>query len=181
MTMLSEELSKLKTLYDEGALSSEEYTAAKARLIKQDQPENTPNNLFVQPLFGMTASQYALWMHLSLYAITSGFGCIIPILLWYHSKGHSEFIDDHRKSIANFVCSYSIYLSVISCIYFIWLTSILTGSSIGDYNSITFWVGFPILLLQIFFISTAILPVFGAIAANSNKPFCYPLTIQFIR
>jgi uncharacterized Tic20 family protein len=182
--MISEELSKLKTLYDEGALSEDEYIAAKAQLLKQDSPIANANLPLTQPLFGITANQYAMCMHLSLYAITSGFGVIIPIVLWYHSKGYREFIDDHQKSIGNFLCSYAIYLSAWFILYlfifFIWINSMLVRSIPADNNQMTFWIILQ-LLLYIPVLFAAILPLFGAIAAYKNKTFHYPLTIRFLR
>lgn len=157
--MLSEELGKLRELHDEGALSDEEYEAAKARLLGQSSFITSSNNEKSSELLGMTPSTYAMVMHLSQYAayVVPLAGVIVPIAMWLYGRDHDEFVNEHGRDLMNFLISYFIYavVSVVLCLVVI---------------------GFA--LLAILGLIGLIAPIFGAIAASKGQSFRYPVTLK---
>jgi uncharacterized protein len=162
--MLSEELEKLATLHQEGALSDEEFEAAKAQLLKGQaiQPTNNDRPRQSDPLMGLNLDNYRALMHGSQLAhfILPGLGLVGPIILWIIAKDAYPEVDIEGKQIINWVISEIIYTVVavgLSCLM----------------------IGLPLLLAII--IAAAILPLIGAIQASKGKSYSYPLTIEFIK
>ena len=159
--MLSEELSKLKELHDEGAISDTEYAAAKDRLLNKSNALASPDHPNTKDLLGMTPSTYAMVMHLSQYAtyIVPVAGGLIPIAMWVYGRDQNEFVNEHGQDLMNFFISYYvIYVTVAVVLCFV---------AIG------------LILLPILILTTLILPIFGAIAASKSQNYRYPLTIKF--
>lgn len=156
--MLSEELDKLRVLHAEGALSDEEYEAAKARLLGQSSALTSTEPQ--QSLLGMTPSTYTMAIHLSQYStyVVPFAGVIIPIALWLHGRDQSEFVDEHGRDLMNFLISYFIYGMICFILCFVLIGFILLA-----------FLGLAILIL----------PIFAAIAASQGKSFRYPLTLKF--
>ncbi len=161
--MLSEELSRLRELHDEGALTDEEYEAAKARLLKQPGAMTSQDHPVRQELFGMTPGSYAMAMHLSQYAgvLVPGAGFVVPLGMWLYGKDQSAFVDQHGRSLANFLISYFVYVCI-----FLALCLMLVG-----------FLLLPLFILFIIF--TLIVPVMGAVAAQEGRSYSYPFTIKF--
>ena len=158
--MLSEELSKLKELHDECAISDTEYAAAKDRLLNKSNALASPDHPNTKDLLGMTPSTYAMVMHLSQYAtyIVPLAGVIIPIGMWLYGRDQNEFVNEHGQNLMNFLVSYFIYGVIAGILCFV-------------------VVGF--VLLPILVLVTLILPIFGAIAASKSQNYRYPFTIKF--
>jgi uncharacterized protein len=158
--MLSEELGKLRELHDEGALSDEEYEAAKARLLGQSSFIVASDNEKSSELLGMTPSTYAMAMHLSQYAayVIPLAGVIIPIAMWLYARDSDEFVNDHGRDLMNFLISYIIYVFIAFILCFV-------------------AIGF--VLLPILGLIGLILPIFGAIAASKGESYRYPMTLKF--
>ncbi len=158
--MLSEELGKLRELHDEGALSDEEYNAAKARLLGQSSFITESDNEKSSELLGMTPSTYAMVMHLSQYAayVVPFAGVIIPIGMWLYARDNNEFVNEHGRDLMNFL---------ISCVIYGFVGFILCFVLIG------------FVLLAVLGLIILILPIFGAIAASKGESYRYPLTIKF--
>jgi uncharacterized protein len=158
--MLSDELAKLNALYEQGALSREEFRNAKERLLKQDSALKAPDHPAIPDLLGMTPSSYTTAMHLSQFAgyIVPYAGMVIPIALWVYGRDHNAFVEEHGKEIVNFIISYCIYSIVVFVLLFV-------------------LVGF--ILLPFFILLGILAPIFGAIAASKSQSFRYPLTFRF--
>ncbi len=157
--MLSEELGKLRELHDEGALSDEEYEAAKARLLGQSSFITSSDHDKSSELLGMTPSTYAMAMHLSQYAayVVPIAGVIVPIAMWLYARDHDEFVNEHGRDLMNFLISYAIYVVVAFILCFV-------------------AIGF--VLLPILGLLGLILPIFGAIAASKGQSYRYPFTLK---
>jgi uncharacterized protein len=157
--MLSEELGKLKELHDEGALSDEEYEAAKARLLGQSSFITSSSHGKSSELLGMTPSTYAMAMHLSQYAayILPLAGVIVPIAMWLYARDSDEFVNEHGRDLMIFLVSYAIYVVVAFILCFV-------------------AIGF--VLLPILGLMGLILPIFGAIAASKGESYRYPMTLK---
>ena len=110
----------------------------------------------------MQEKQWALICHLSGFCgYVFPFGNIIaPILIWSLKKQESPLVDAHGKEVINFQISFTIWIFVAA------LFAILL-------------IGIPILIalavLQIVFI------IIGAIKADSDELYHYPLTMRFIK
>lgn len=107
-------------------------------------------------------SSYCMLMHLSQFAgIIVPFGGIaLPIIMWATNKDKSSIIDQHGKNILNWMISFYIYISI---------STILILLVVGIFTSIA------LCLVAVIF------AIIGAIKANNNETFNYPLTITFIK
>ena len=82
--MLSDELAKLRVLHQQGELSDDEYTAAKAQLLNHPKALVAKDHPDIDDLGGMTPNTYAILLHLAHYAgymVPFG-GFIVPIGMW---------------------------------------------------------------------------------------------------
>ena len=112
--------------------------------------------------WGMPANTYCMVIHLSQLSsiFAPGLGLVLPVLMWAANKDKNEKIDKHGKITINWIISLLIY-SVICWI----LTLIFIGI-----------LGFIILaMLNIIF------AIIGAVKANADECWVYPLSIQFLK
>jgi uncharacterized Tic20 family protein len=112
--------------------------------------------------WGMELKAYLMLMHLSQFAgyvIPFG-GLVLPIIMWATNKEHSKEIDNHGKVILNWIISALIYFVICSI-----LALILIGV-----------VGYFVLA-----ICGVVFAVIGAIKANDNILWHYPLSIKFFK
>ena len=123
-----------------------------------DMLENDPD---FRP-WNMELSSYCMLMHLSQFAgIIVPFGGIaLPIIMWATNKDKSSIIDQHGKNILNWMISFYIYVS-ISAILILLIVGIFALIALG--------------------VIAVIFAIIGAIKANNNEIFNYPLTITFIK
>ncbi len=112
--------------------------------------------------WGMNEKTYLLMMHLSQFAsiIVPGGGLILPIIMWLTNKDNSERIDEQGKYITNWIISLFIY-AVISAILLI--------------------VGIGFILLIALGIISIVFPIIGALKADKEELYKYPLSIAFIK
>ena len=178
VTMLSDELAKLRVLHQQGELSDEEYTAAKAQLLNHPKALAAKDHPIVDDLYGMTPNTYAMTLHLAHYAgyIVPFAGFIVPIGMWLYAKDRNEFINEHGRSSANFIVSYSIY----STAWLMFCFAILQGVFIGYLStsqafSSLFFLFIPTVLLGLIWV---ILPIFAAIAASKGQYYRYPFAFN---
>lgn len=120
------------------------------------------NNIKEEFYWGMNEKTFLIILHIGQYA---GFlipyaGFLLPLVMWLTNKDKNAMIDEHGKSIINWLISATIY-SVVAGV----LTIIL--------------VGIPILIL--IGVLALIFPIIGAINASNEKFWAYPLTIKFIQ
>jgi uncharacterized protein len=123
-----------------------------------DMLENDPN---FRP-WDMEVSSYCMLMHLSQFAgiIIPYGGIALPIIMWASNKDKSSIIDQHGKNILNWMISFHIYVS-ISAILILLLVGI-----------------FALIILGFIAVIFAII---GAIKANNNEFYSYPLAISFFK
>jgi uncharacterized Tic20 family protein len=152
---ISDELERLHELHERGALSEDEFTVAKAAVIRRDHPEigeTSPEDV----------SQWAILLHLSQFLVyfLPPFGLVAPIVIWQYKKNEMPEIDDHGKVVTNWVLSAMVYLvaSIVLCLVV---------------------VGIPMLLAVM--ILSIVYPVIGAVKAARGQVWRYPLTIDFIK
>lgn len=181
---VSDEIERLHRLHESGALTAEEFSAAKARLLNDQtgqaaSPErvyqthsNTHNSTHnstpppIAPSTGLSsasnARQMAVLLHLSQYL---GFciplaGWIVPILIWQLKKEEMPILDAHGKAVANWLISSFIY-----CVIFLVMIFII--------------VGIP--LLVILGLLCLLFPLIGAINAGNDEVWDYPMAIKFFK
>jgi uncharacterized Tic20 family protein len=152
---LSEELERLHELHEKGALSDDEFTVAKAAVIRDERAE-------IAEFTEDDVSQWAILLHLSQFLVyfLPPFGLVAPFVIWQFKKNEMPEIDRHGKIVANWVLSAMIYLvaSIVLCIVVI---------------------GVPLLLAVL--VLSIVYPVIGAIKASHGQVWRYPLTIDFIK
>jgi uncharacterized protein len=151
---MSDELQKLQQMRQSGAISEDEFAAAKAKLLSSSPA--APADMERQ------TRQWGLILHLSQLA---GFllplaGLIAPIVIWQIKKSDLPGIDDHGKVVVNWILSELIYGIVSFILFFV-------------------VVGFPLMLILMAL--AIIFPVVGGIKANNGEVWRYPLSIPFFK
>lgn len=158
---LSDEIERLSQLRASGAISEEEFTAAKARLINGRAP--TPPAVPGQGFSSYdTEKNWVLGLHLSQFAgyVIPLAGLVIPILIWQMKKQQMPALDPHGKVVANWLLSALIYGACCIPLCFI-------------------IIGIP--LLGILGVLGIVFPILGAIKASEGTVWPYPLSITFFR
>lgn len=169
---LAEELERLHRLHQSGALSDEEYAAAKARVLAEANASAGQKSAG----WGMPRLKerlqdgnfWAMLLHLSLLLNIPlpGFALVVPFLIWQLGKERFPELDTHGKNAANFVLSFLAYAAVVGSVGF--LFSILP---LGVAITVPLWYGFAALVVMLVF--------YVAWEANRGRIVAYPLAIGF--
>ncbi len=159
--MLSDELEKLKTLHAEGALSDEEFEAAKGQLIKTNRVTEKSSDLM-----GLDLPNYLALMHASQFAnlLLPPAGWIGPIVLWSIAKDKYPEVDVEGKHIINWMISEMIYLF---------------GAFAVCLTLIGMIIGLPAIFIVL--IAGLILPLIGLVEATQGRSYKYPIAIEFLK
>ncbi len=159
---IADDLHKLQQLHESGAISDEEFAAAKARLLQGEPADpNLRGPVWADsPAMEQRTRQWAFALHLS---ILTGYlvplaGLIVPILIWQLKKDELPGLDIHGKNAANWIISHIIYfiVSLLLCLVVI---------------------GFFMLIALA--IISVIFPIIAAIKANDGVAWKYPMAISF--
>jgi len=164
---IADELERLHQLHQSGALSDEEYRAAKASLIDRpktssgaEQGGNSCRNAATD--VALQTRQWAMFLHFSLLAafVLPIVGLVAPIIIWQLKKDELPLIDVHGKIVVNWILSMIIY-GVISAVMILVL------------------VGIP--LLMALGVISVVFPIIGGIKANSGEIWNYPMSLSFLK
>jgi uncharacterized Tic20 family protein len=163
---LAEELQKLQELHQSGAINSEEFSRAKAKVLGSQaegsvSPSPEAGGASVRPQEEQTR-QWAMFLHLSLLAgfVVPIAGLVAPIVIWQLKKTELPGIDVHGKNALNWIISDLIYVIVgVILIFAI--------------------IGIPLLFALA--IVSIIFPVIAAIKANNGEVWKYPMSITIIK
>jgi len=153
---LSDEIERLQRLRESGALTEDEFAQAKANLLNN----KGPSLGFQVP--GGAAKWWTVALHVSQFAgyVVPLAGFVVPIVIWQVTKDDYPEIEDHGRTVANWIISHLLYI-VISALLTI--------------------VGIGIPLLIVVGILGIVFPMIGAIRASQGICWPYPLTIEFLR
>ena len=99
-----DDLEKLKRLFDDGAITQEEYEREKERIFSSG--SFTKGNGWD---LGIDEKSFAVLMHASQF-LTS---FILPLIMWLLFREKSKLTDQTGKNILNFQLSYMIYCLVL--------------------------------------------------------------------
>jgi uncharacterized protein len=169
---LGDELVKLQELHASGTLSDEEFSNAKASLIKASSAiEITNENAQAPPQSSLPQSdrakslepnQWAMLLHLSLLAslVVPFSGLIFSILIWQLKKKEIPQIEAHGVNMANWEISLLIY-GITAFV----LTPLL--------------IGFPLIAALIG--CKIAFPIIAGLKASDGKAWKYPLAIRFLK
>jgi len=173
---VADEIQKLQSLRQSGALSESEFEAAKARLLSGGgAPPPMPPQVFTPPPAAPLAAppaapvdteaatrQWAMFVHLSMLAsvIAPPTGLVAPIVLWQIKKNELPGIDVHGCNATNWIIT-EIILGVI-CIPLIFVI-----------------IGIPLLI--ILGILGIIFPIIAGIKASNGEVWRYPMSFTFFR
>jgi len=96
---MADELKKLDEMRQTGAISDEEYAAAKAKIIGSGASADEQTR------------QWSMFLHLSMLAgfLVPFAGLILPIVIWQMKKRELPGIDVHGKNAANWIISAFMY------------------------------------------------------------------------
>ncbi len=135
-------------------------TSSAASQISSDET-TAPQTPKEQP-WGVEEKTFNMLMHLAqLTSFIMPFaGLVLPVVMWATNKDKFPSVDEHGKNILNWMIS--------SCIYFV-VCFMLMFVVIG------FVLIFPLIIINLVFI------IIGAVKANDNIVWPYPLCIRFFK
>ncbi|MBP1596491.1 MAG: hypothetical protein H6Q05_1868 [Acidobacteria bacterium] len=157
---IADELERLHRLHQSGALSVEEFRAAKASLIDAGQGGDSCRN--AAPDIELRTRQWAMFLHFSFLAAFAlpVVGLVAPILIWQLKKEELPAIDIHGKMVVNWILSLIIY-AVISALLVLVI------------------VGIP--LLMTLGVVSFVFPIIAGIKANNGEIWNYPMSLVFLK
>lgn len=182
---ISEELERLHRLHQEGAITDEEYAAAKQRVLSGETPHTRPLRGFFATLGGLTGetpdAQTRFWttaVHLSflLGFVLMPLGFATPVLIWLWFRERFPEVDRHGKNVINFLICWGIAFALCAVI----------GGAVAAAGWL-FPVGtLPIRLAlggvaSVLTVTGVLLPIIAAVKAHRGKEWCYPLVYRFLR
>lgn len=157
---IADEIERLHQLKAQGAITDEEFTQAKQRLLSDALPPDVPAGPADSP--GRQTLDWALFLHLSQllgFLVPLG-GLIAPLLIWQIKKDELPALDAHGKVVMNWVLSALIYTVVAG------LLSLLV-------------IGIPLLIIVL--LLGVVFPIIGGVKASNGELWPYPLSIPFLR
>ena len=125
------------------------------------------------PVTGLSSNekQWAMFAHLSAVVAVclGGMGFLGPLIVWLIKKDQMPFVDDQGKEALNF------QLNILALIaLFIPIGAILAVVTVGLGLFLLVPIGFGISVLAI------VMPILGAIKANTGEAYRYPYIIRVI-
>ena len=169
---LSDEITRLNELKECGALTEEEFQAAKANLFAGVTTPPPAADTSASPVAsdassppvkpGITVNQWCMFLHFAQFAgyIIPLAGFVAPIILWQMKKDESPLIDRHGKIVVNWIITSFIAGAVCFVLFFV-------------------LIGIPLLI--ILGLLSIIFAVIGGIKAGNGEAWDYPMTIRFIK
>lgn len=151
--MISNELERLAELYRDGALTAEEFEAAKRKILSADAPAAANTD----QIFGIAPQLWYTIMHLSQVVWWMG-GIFVAVVMWWISRDKSAMADRHGRVIINWNLSFLIYQLV---------SFVLTAV----------YIGLPMSLILVAL--SVVFPIIGAVRASEGRLWPYPLSIEF--
>lgn len=158
-----EDLERLNTLREKGAITEEEFQKEKARILADIEAKSQSQKMpATRKLWGMDERSYTSIMHISQFAgmVIPLAGYALPIIMWISGKDESETVDKHGKNIINWMISVLIYLTICGLLVII---------GIGFLGLIALGI------LNIIFV------IKGTIKANDGELWEYPMTIKIMK
>lgn len=112
--------------------------------------------------WGMEKRSFLMLMHLSQLSsiVIPGAGLVLPIVMWATNKDQSEDIDKHGKVILNQMISALIYAVICVILIFV-VVGVFALFALG--------------------ITGLVFAIIGAIKANEDKLWEYPISIKFFK
>lgn len=160
---IAAEIERLQHLHLSGALSAEEFAAAKHRVL------SPPGSIFSSLIGGPPPDpshceqQTRTWAALLHFSQLAGFavpvaGLIVPLVIWLVLKDSLPGLERDARNIAN------------------WIVSLFCYAVIG-LLLVFFKIG--VLILLVLLVIAVIFPLIGGLKASSGQSWKYPLSIQF--
>lgn len=154
-----EEVEKLNSLKESGAISEEEYEQAKASLLSS---YRSTGEKVKDAVDGMSSDEkmWGMFIHLSQFCgyVLPLAGLLVPIILWQIKKNESEIIDRHGRIVVN------------------WIITALIVGFVGALLCVII-IGFPLLLALS--VASIAFPIIGGVKANNGEVWKYPCSITF--
>ncbi len=184
---IADEIAKLQELRQSGALSEEEFAKAKAAVLEGRDASPTSPGMTNAAADSASAAQYVGWpphadfaaqgdanseavyqearqwamlLHFSLLAgfVIPFAGLIVPVIIWQLFKDKLPGIDEHGKTVVNWIISAIIY--GVACVLMVLVV-----------------IGIPLLIAL--GICAVVFPIIGGIKANSGEVWKYPMSMTF--
>jgi len=164
---IADELERLHRLHQSGALSVEEFRAAKASLIDRQETsagagQGGDSCRNAAPDIELRTRQWAMFLHFSFLAAFAlpVVGLVAPILIWQLKKEELPAIDIHGKMVVNWILSLIIYAVISALLVFV-------------------IVGIP--LLMTLGVVSFVFPIIAGIKANNGEIWNYPMSLVFLK
>lgn len=158
-----DKLEKLNRLYQEGALTKEEFEKEKQRLEGEtlSYDEELP--------LGLSSANYAALMNFVL--LLNTVGVIISIIMWIVAKNKSGIVNIQGKNIVNWLITWLI--GGVILVFFFFGSFLNAGGILGVVLG-----SLPLILIGLCVI---IFPIMAGIKCLNGGTWRYPLTITFIK
>jgi uncharacterized Tic20 family protein len=155
-----EELERLNTLRQNGALTDEEFKKAKEALLSRNQSAGQKIKQAVDDVSGGTET-WGLLIHITQFCgyVLPILGWVVPMTLWLLKRNESAIIDKHGRVVMNWLISAMIYMIIFG---FLCLIAI----------------GIPFVI--VLGILAILYPIIGAIKAGTGEVWNYPGSIRFL-
>ncbi|NMC19350.1 MAG: DUF4870 domain-containing protein [Thermogutta sp.] len=182
---VSEELERLHRLHQEGAISDEEYAAAKQRVLSGETPNTPPARGFFATLGGLTGetpeARIRFWttaVHLSLLLgfVIMPLGFASPVLIWLWFRERFPEVDRHGKNVINFLICWGIAFGLCLAIG----GAVAAAGRLFPLGTmpIQFAIGGAASILTV---TAVVLPIIAAVKAHRGEEWRYPLVYRFLR
>jgi len=166
---VADELKKIDQLRESGALSEEEFSRAKAKVLDYSGDaggyEKAAENSSDIDKAGADTNRLACILHFSqlLGLLIPIAGFLAPPIIWaIYNKQHPA-LTAHFKNVINWVLSVIIYLIVCGLLF------------------ATFLAAIGILGLFVLILLGVVFPIAAGMKANTGEVWRYPLSIQFLK
>jgi uncharacterized Tic20 family protein len=161
---IADDLQTLQQLHQSGALSDEEFTLAKTKLLNGTVDAHPSWDLIADvgpEKQDQETRKWAFILHISVLAafVLPLAGLIAPIVIWQLKKDELPGLDAHGKNAINWIISAAIYLVV-------------------SVPLVLVIIGIPMLVAL--GAAGIVFPIIAAIKANHGEVWKYPLSISFV-
>jgi uncharacterized protein len=188
--MITDELQKLRDLYEQGTIDTAEYAQIKQRLLHTDRAE-PPNDLF-----GLSLPSYNALLHASQYAgyLIPYVGLIFPFILWLRVRDRYPEVDAHGKCAVNWIITEIIFTTILVILgvglFFSGLIGMslpgqpltqiqLSSNIVAIFGLVGLWLVAAI--LSLIKLLGVIFPLIAAVQALDGRTFQYPFAIRFLK
>jgi uncharacterized protein len=188
--MITDELQKLRDLYEQGAIDAAEYTEIKQRLLNAH-PSHKPHDLL-----GLSLPSYNALLHASQYMgyLLPYIGLVLPFILWIRVRDRYPEVDAHGKCAANWVITELIFTTLLVLLGVGLFLGGIVGMTAPEQPFYALQLNRPAIItvaatllwiiavmLGLIKLCGTVFPLIATVRALNGKTFQYPFAIRFLK